>query len=84
MKTIKLTGKFKTIDYWTICFDQFNEQSDLARQVLRRCAAEHLVERGFNEVGSSDVNHELFAMWQIANKDWHQAFMDEVDAFAAR
>ena len=71
------------IDNWTLCFDQLDAQSGLARQVLRRCAADHLVERGFEEVGSSDINHELFAMWQTANNDWHLAFINELDAFKA-
>lgn len=70
------------INEWTLCFDQLNAMSGLARQTLRRCAADHLVTRGFEEVGSSDVNHELFAMWRLADKDWNKAFMLEVNAFA--
>ena len=80
MKTIKLTGKFKTNDSWTLCFDQLDAQSGMTRQILRRCAADHLVERGFDEVGSSDINHELFAMWKSADQCWQTAFMNEVKA----
>ena len=69
---------------WKTCFDQFDDMSSQARQVLRRCASDRMVARGFEEVGSSDINHELFAMWNYADNDWHQAFINEVDAFAAR
>jgi hypothetical protein len=67
---------------WKVCFEQFHAMSDLAQHALRRCAADHLVARGFEEVGSSDVSHELFAMWRYADNNWNKAFIIEVNAFA--
>ncbi len=68
------------INNWTLCFDQLDAQSGVTRQILRRSAAQRLVDRGFEEVGSSDINHELFAMWQEADQCWQTAMINEVNA----
>ena len=72
-----------TIDTWKICFDQYNKLGDMTRTILRNSAVNRLVSHGFEEVGSSDVNHELFAMWNGSKGDWQQAVVTEVNRFAA-
>jgi len=46
---------------------------------MRKCAAERLIKNGCEEVGSPDVNHELFNMWTAAGEFWHQAIINEVN-----
>ena len=66
-------------DKWTECFELFRILAPDFQHVLRKCAAEHLIERGCEEVGSSDVNNELFHMWTLAGEFWHQAIINEVN-----
>ena len=66
-------------EIWEECFSQYRLLGSITQNILRNCAAEHLVNRGFEEVGSSDVNHELFAMWETASKNWQKAILAEVD-----
>jgi len=68
-------------DNWTICFNQYNAMSEMARHILRRCAADRLSSFGAEEIGSSDINHELYAMWSQSNKDWQEAMINEAEAF---
>ena len=65
---------------WKECFELYQILSIDLQMILRKCAADHLVERGYEEVGSSDVNHELFSMWTNAGEYWHQAIINEVNA----
>ena len=64
---------------WTECFELYNILSPDLRMVLRKCATNRLVQSGADEVGSSDINHELFSMWTAANGFWHQAILNCVD-----
>ena len=68
-----------TKDVWVECFNQYGTLYHGTRKLLRQVAASRLVEKGFDEVGSSDVNHELFQMWHSANKDWNKAIINEVN-----
>jgi hypothetical protein len=70
------------INNWTLCFDQLDAQSGMTRHILRRCAADRLSSKGFEEIGSSDINHELFAMWSEANRCWQTAVINEVEVFS--
>ena len=69
---------------WEIAFESFRKQPVEIQQVLRRSAADELVYRGASEVGTSDINHELFSFWQSNNRDWTDAFMDCFHRFAER
>jgi len=69
---------------WNICFDQFNAMSEMVRHILRRCAADRLSCKGFDSIGSSDINHELFAMWRQSNQCWQTAMINEVEVFAEK
>ena len=86
---IKLANRNKStilysmnINNWTLCFDQFNAQSGMTRHILRRCAADRLSCKGFDSIGSSDINHELFAMWRQSNQCWQTAMINEVEVFS--
>ena len=65
---------------WTECFSQYRLLGGLTQAMLRKWAADFLVERGFDEIGSSDINHSLFGMWEAAGGDWQKAILIEVDA----
>ena len=67
-------------DNWALCFEQYNGMSEMARHILRRCAADRLSAAGLDEIGSSDINHELYAMWRQSDQDWYQAIIDEAEA----
>jgi len=64
---------------WTECFELYKTLSPDLKQVLRKCATDRLIQSGAQEVGSSDVNHELFTMWTAADGFWHQAILNEVN-----
>ncbi len=62
-------------DKWTQCFKQFRTLSFETQQCMRSYAAMVLVEEGAQEVGSSDVNHQLFAMWEQCNENWSEVIL---------
>jgi len=64
---------------WKECFSQYNLLGIITQNILRSCAGQRLVNNGFEEVGSSDVNHELFSMWFSADRDWQKAILVEID-----
>lgn len=66
---------------WEECFSQYRLLGLITRNILKSCAVTRLVNDGFTEVGSSDVNHELFAMWCYSKGDWQKAILFEVDNF---
>lgn len=67
-------------EIWDECFSQFNLLGGLTQGMLRKWAADFLLRRGFEEIGSSDINHSLFGMWEAAGGDWQKAILREVDA----
>jgi len=40
--------------------DLFNRQGERERNIIRRIASRRLVWQGYSEVGSSDINHEIY------------------------
>ena len=67
---------------WPTFIEQFNKLGDLTRTILRNSATNRLIEDGFEEIGSSDISHELYAMWKHADKDFSKAVINEVNRFA--
>ena len=67
---------------WPTFIEQFNKLGDLSRTILRNSATNRLIEDGFEEIGSSDISHELYAMWKHADKDFSKAAINEVNRFA--
>lgn len=68
---------------WNEAMHSFKLLSPSMQQILRRCATERLVDSGCEEVGSSDCNAELVAMWRIGGRNWNQVVLNEFEAFAA-
>jgi hypothetical protein len=58
----------------------FNLLSKPFQRILRSVASEQLVDGGAEEVGSSDVNHQLFYMYSSAGRDWQRAIIDHVNS----
>jgi hypothetical protein len=46
---------------------------------MRSYASMVLVEEGAQEVGSSDINHQLYSMWKQCNENWSEAILDAVN-----
>ena len=67
---------------WHECFQQFRTLSEGAQNLLHNCAVQHFLDRGFEEIGTSDINHSLFGMWKMAGMDWQKAMIAEVENYA--
>jgi hypothetical protein len=57
----------------------YRKQSDLTRRLIRRFASQRLVYGGAEEVGSSDINHEVYAICREYNGDFEEAVMDFIN-----
>lgn len=55
---------------WETAFAKFRSLSPDIQAGLRSYAVDSLVRAGFEEVGSSDISHNLFAEYRRANGDW--------------
>lgn len=53
----------------------FKLRSPACHQLLRRIAAQRIINGGAEEVGTSDINHELCAMCNEFNGDWDQVYL---------
>lgn len=69
---------------WSECFASFHLLSKHFQQLLRNCAADHLIARGCEEVGSSDTSHELYAMWRGGQRNWNTVVLEEFELFASQ
>ena len=75
---------------WQECFTWCKSLDEANRMRLRRYAADSIVsryrERGIEDadVGSSDVNHEIFSIYRSTKGDIHQIILDMVDFYADR
>ncbi len=56
--------------------EAYKKQCDLTRRLLRRFASQRVVYGGAEEVGSSDINHELCAIYNEFDGDY-EAALDE-------
>lgn len=66
---------------WETCFKKLNASTDLFRFAMRRAAADILSKSGAGEVGSSDVNHTIFAYYRRAEGNLAsalEAMLDEL------
>lgn len=68
-----------TAEAFAECFSQFRLLGPITQNMLRTCACDRLLQLEFNEIGSSDINCELFNMWDSAGGDWQKAILFEVD-----
>ena len=58
MNNTNTLKSFKTI------MDSYRELSDTMKWAIRTCASQKLIEEGAEEVGSSDVNHAIVALYK--------------------
>lgn len=67
-----------------ITYDQFQESFQAlqsgTRQILRQCARAHLNNNRGYDIGSSDINAELYNMWIASNRNWNEAVVNEVNS----
>ena len=66
-------------EIWEECFSQYRLLGGIMQNILRNSATNRLIQAGFQEVGSSDINHELFAMWNGSNGNWQHAALVAID-----
>ncbi len=57
----------------------YQKQCDLTRRLIRRFASQRLVSGGAWEVGSSDVNHEIYAICREYDGDFEEAAIDFIN-----
>lgn len=55
---------------WKKAFAEYNTLPLEMKQGLRQIAVDKLLENGAEEIGSSDVNHALFGLWNTHNQNW--------------
>lgn len=55
---------------WDVAFSEFNKLPLQIRQAIRRSTVDLMLEEDREEIGSSDVNHEMFAIYKQNNKSW--------------
>lgn len=57
-------------DSWEVCFESYKTLSFGLQYMIRRLASEELVNRGAEEVGSSDTNHQIYSDWKSNSCNW--------------
>lgn len=76
--------KTDPLNDWDTAFGQFNNLNPELRLALHRNTADLMVEEGAEEIGSSDINHRLYALYRENNKSWQAViafFLDYIDAY---
>lgn len=71
-----------TITSWDVAFEEFNNLPKDIKLALRHNCADLMEEEGAEEIGSSDINHRLFALYKENNKSWQAViafFLDYID-----
>ena len=59
--------------------EAYRKQSDVIRRLIRKFASQRLVSGGAQEVGSSDINHEIHAIWREYDGDFEEAATEFLD-----
>lgn len=49
---------------WAEAMGWWKSQTEIVQKLIRRIASDKLIEEGAEEVGSSDVNHSVYALYQ--------------------
>lgn len=65
---------------WEKAFEEFMALPNEIRRTLRRHASDELVRNGAWEVGSSDINHQLFSAWNRCDHNWVDVCMYYAEA----
>lgn len=75
-------------DRWQEAMDFWKSQPECIRTIIRNCACEALVADGAEEVGSSDVNHQIYHFYIAYDgcKEHYTSFLaflvDEMQEYA--
>jgi hypothetical protein len=64
------------------CFSQFRLVGNMTQTLLRRSAADEMINNGMSEIGSSDINNHLYNKWSSNNGDWQKVLL-EYSGFAS-
>lgn len=69
-------------DTWDVAFGAYNKLPREIQLALRRNAADLMEQEGYEEIGSSDVNHYLYGLYKTNNQSWQAViafFLDYLD-----
>ena len=61
--------------------EAYRLRSDIGKRMLRGIASMRLVRHGAEEVGSSDINHELCAMYNEYDGDFDECYLEELKRY---
>jgi hypothetical protein len=50
-------------DKWTEAMTWWRDQADMIKQMTRNVAVDRLIAHGATDIGTSDVNHEVYHMY---------------------
>ncbi|NBW33622.1 MAG: hypothetical protein EBR30_01050 [Cytophagia bacterium] len=67
---------------WESAFEAYNQLPREIRLALRHNCADLMEQEGCEEIGSSDVNHRLFALYNENSQSWQAViafFLDFLD-----
>lgn len=64
---------------WDLFRHSWGELGVITQICLRRAAVNALIARGAEEVGSSDISHELFSRYRRHGGDWNQVVSEYAD-----
>ena len=62
----------------------YNHRSQAFKQIIRRVAAQRLRNHGFEEIGTSDIHHEICNMCNEYHGDFDQLLLHTVEAWGAQ
>ena len=62
----------------------YNQRSQAFKQIIRRVASQRLRNHGFEEIGTSDINHEICNICNEYCGDFDQLLLDTVEAWGAQ
>jgi hypothetical protein len=67
---------------WDEAFEAYNKLPKDIKLALRHNCADLMEQEGWDEIGSSDINHKLFSLYKMNNKSWQAViayFLDFLD-----
>jgi hypothetical protein len=65
---------------WEVCFAEFFQLSPIMRNAIRRGISALMIQEGAQEVGSSDLNHLIFAAYRSNGGDWQAVLVELVNS----
>lgn len=62
----------------------YNNRSQAFKQIIRKVAVQRLISQGFEEVGSSDINHEICNICNQYQGDFDALLLEVVEEWGAQ